>query len=560
MVCALLLGSCVKDKGNYDYTDVDSPVWGETIPSEYRLNSGDNLDLAPSFTTSHPERGATYSYLWYRIVNASKYELLDETGPVLHLRSIVKGDRYLLVVRNDQTGTLYKYPHPFSVSIVNTMQKGWIYVVQKGNDVELEMLAQPTANYAPKWFLVKDLIENTADKSLQLQYKDRKAVGVISVNNIDQMPLVTLPYTIPREAMFVLTDKGAEMFSPTTFETRGPLSKYVATTSPYLSDGDVIPTRMVTTGFPAATQNYYSSAFYWNGNWFWNSYVTSVQVPFESPANIPASAYYDPKGQEFDVSDQVANLSQRQMLVMWSPSKQQFLVKQGNSGTDASVYTTSRWLVDGAAAEGEMKVSGVDALAEFKVQVPGRELIHMWVSGSSISSNPTFYAIVKDPGNVYRMLNFNATGVAVLNKTSWFTFPTTSNIANAKLFTTDSSNKYLYYTTAENKIYAFSLDGSNGEKELTGLVPAGENIVIFKNFYSEYASSADFHLITTNPSKPENERCTHTVFVSVSQSTPDLRVKLYDAASMPEVAEPEKDIPMRFTGLGDVVDFAMDDR
>lgn len=583
--CTLALASCVKDKGNYDYTDPNAPTWDETegLTRGWRKVAGDTVLINSFFTV--PESGDTYNYEWYQ-ADGETQAILVSTDKTFVCVVPTSGHRYMFRMQNTRTGVWYADPHFYQVEVGgNTLWNGFIFLTQNGSDIGIDAITVPITEYQAEYTLFKSdyLLERAEiEEADRLVTTGQTAVGLASVNNVSARP-----YNLPARALFVLTNNYCYSLN-NDFSRGASLASMMAPYSAY-SANDIVPSKIVSiTGQNSTT---HSVAFQWNNNWFATTYF-GAGIPFENAINVLPANYQTPVGNEIAVSDKIAMAPQSMGIVMWSDTEHKFLFKGGTNSTalpnSLETVVTSKWLIDGGTPSADEMLVGAGTNA-FNVYEPGRELIFL---GSSEASQ-RMYAIVND-GGTYKLIFLNNNANYLINKGEAYTFPTSANteLATAKYFSLGHETSgntmaepwpYLYYVTDAGELRAFHLDGADNVVTpivnstpvvasgnapaipSTTIIPAGEEIVAMKALMSNEAVSnndnrLNLYIVTKNPSLPDDSCCTLTVWRRDATGS-GLHMATYttmpwDAEAEATVPEEEREtLPMQFTGIGNVIDF-----
>ncbi len=152
----VLLTACYKDKGNYNYTQVNKiTVTDAKAASRMFLFQGDMLQLNPAVQQSIPSDDLSYLWFVYNNSTNSDYTLPRDTiARTLNLNHKITGDifvlgenyRLTLKVTDNKTGissfVLY------DITISNKYGMGWLLFEEKGNGNDLSIvLPDNTAEY-----------------------------------------------------------------------------------------------------------------------------------------------------------------------------------------------------------------------------------------------------------------------------------------------------------------------------------------------------------------------------------------------------------------------------
>ncbi|MDR0421838.1 MAG: hypothetical protein LBH72_02375, partial [Proteiniphilum sp.] len=76
-IAPALFSACSEDKGNYDYTDINTLDVIDNIRSSYSVDVGDLLEITPQLEFSHGEDHGDFTYKWY-YKSDKEYILLQE--------------------------------------------------------------------------------------------------------------------------------------------------------------------------------------------------------------------------------------------------------------------------------------------------------------------------------------------------------------------------------------------------------------------------------------------------------------------------------------------------
>ncbi len=572
LLCAALLGvSCVKDKGNYDYTDANGVLFefDENYSHDYQMLVGDILEITPPIETVEP-----FSYEWWLVDKGDVNKLsLISTDKTLEYR-VGDTDRRSIVFRmkNNRTGVWYTDPTYYTVSATTTLARGFIFLTKKGTGIGIDMYSAPVSRYQPEYTLLKD-VHLLPDEADRIVHDNTNGYQIVAMNNATGIGNI-LTYTT-----LLLTDKGSIRLSG-NFGKIGEVNGFFAGYSMYSPAEGMTPTRIscVQSGTSA---NIAAAALRWNNNWFsWiarsSTSSRSGSRRFENAINVLPTNYNSPVGNEVPVEDLVAvtpatSSSSPDRIMMWSDAEKKFLVKSGN-GTpqNATNDVTSKFLVDNPTSNAShLQVSGD---ANFSVEEPTRTVLWM---NSFVPNSRSMYAIVRDPVG-YRYLRFSADGEVAVKKEAVATFSTTGDISdpndvakvktvgNQKLFA--ATQDFLYYATTDNEVH--SMKHANGEmSKVTSInIPAGHEVVglrtIANNEFYELAKINYIYVITKDPAAPEDSCCTLTVYSREGQPSDEVVVVEYDELHWNEENQVNDIVkaPMIFSGLGDVISFSWKER
>lgn len=577
-LAALGLSSCVRDKGHYEY----GPVGGVSFPemkSEELLHIaevGEEVVIEPRFDIDEPEAGDTFSFQWRRYVSGTELVAVTEISDDPTLRILVPDDterKYLFMVRNDRTGVWYRAPWDhITRGAGNPLAQGFLLLVQKDEgNFDVDMLIKNDNGFEP---LRYDML-SLPDEEDRFPTTGR-AKQLVTINNYQSN--VT---GIPTWAIIVLSDQNCGLIDHNTFAKGDMMSQMVSSFSVYRG-GEIVPEKIVTTG-SSNTNRIRTVAFLYNGNWFWSSLVNGYR--WENAVNILHKDYLDPVGKEIAVTDKACLITghntivtnPHEMMLMWSDERDMFLVKtgNGNAGGDRRNTLTSKWMVDVDIPNDETDiVAQVNSEIgnNYSVEVAGREILAMGplVKNNGIGSDGNrviSYVIAKEPGNKYAFFTINAKGGGgELEKGYYYEYPASTQVGNAKFFAISESWNYMYFATPTG-VYSFRMDNLKQEVAITtakkgnetiDIVPAGEEIVVFKSLYAENSNwiggenNNNILVVTRNG----DGECTFRIYEQTGNGY-DLQLSTYTkkvVVSEEETTETQEF--MEFTGLRDVVDVA----
>ncbi len=157
---SMVIGSCYKDKGNYDYREINE-VRIKILPDCIKYSGTDSLNLNPELTyTKNPD--GDYSYEWIAV--RLDAPLGSENKPVfigkeknLRYRIDLNTGIYsvCLSVKDETTGLVWKTR--FRLNVVSGVYKGWMILCDDNGKIRLDMVEESSAE--PR--ISKDILSRT---------------------------------------------------------------------------------------------------------------------------------------------------------------------------------------------------------------------------------------------------------------------------------------------------------------------------------------------------------------------------------------------------------------
>lgn len=134
----LMLSSCAKDHGNYEYTKLND-VKIDSI-SDFSLMKFDSLKISPEVNQS--ESGHILSYEWkiYSPKTGKTKTLSKEKNLAVVITEEPITDAYELLFKvTDQTTGISEFKS-FNLKVITPYSEGWMVLNRKGNDVDIDMV------------------------------------------------------------------------------------------------------------------------------------------------------------------------------------------------------------------------------------------------------------------------------------------------------------------------------------------------------------------------------------------------------------------------------------
>ncbi|MCK7558213.1 PKD-like family lipoprotein [Chitinophaga sedimenti] len=146
---ALLVAGCYKDKGNYDYIDVNRITITDTSKTALAITIGDSLKITPVVSQSIATNEDSLSYEWMVYDNspASSYALPKTViSTQKNLRIVVSappftlGQNYRLTYRVTDKRTGVSSAYFYGLTVVNKYATGWMVLEDKPTGGDLSMI------------------------------------------------------------------------------------------------------------------------------------------------------------------------------------------------------------------------------------------------------------------------------------------------------------------------------------------------------------------------------------------------------------------------------------
>lgn len=132
----LVQQACYKDKGNYDYHELDVPQVKD-LDTVYTVLVGDTLHIKPTVTSANPN--AKLSFQW-NIMIPQEFRDTAFTGSELNIVFRLKPDRYIarLTITDNSNGM--KYFHQTQIAGVTQFSSGTLVLSLEGNTSQLSFV------------------------------------------------------------------------------------------------------------------------------------------------------------------------------------------------------------------------------------------------------------------------------------------------------------------------------------------------------------------------------------------------------------------------------------
>lgn len=231
LACSSLLTACYKDKGNYEYTDLNEisiSVSADTVD----VKQFDTLKINPQISlVDESGRGSlTYSWYYFNQTNYTSNELSKEAN----IRAVVGATpgSYTLYLKVTDSVTGISAFHKFLMRVTSNLPEGWLLMYETGAD------SCDAALILPSGQILADLHQLSNQKRI---YGNPRQIVNYSAN-------------WNKQYIFCLTDKGYTYINPLDFKILVP-----ADSAFYSKPADLDPIAT----FPNP------------GTWFFNDYLFS---------------------------------------------------------------------------------------------------------------------------------------------------------------------------------------------------------------------------------------------------------------------------------------------
>ena len=428
----LVLFSCKKDLGNYDYTELNALDKITGLPAEVSAVYGKTIKITPEIKfTKDPNFDETkYSFEWTYIgsngLGGSKLFSLAKTKNLDMVMQIVAGD-YTAYYNITERATGVKYSTKFTLKVVNEINEGWIMMNEANGKARVDMLSLNANN---NFDLIIDLLATTGSE-LKLEGK----------------PVMTYTYgtglLVGPDAisygLYFGTDQGTTKVNPNNFKWTKTMGLN------YEMFGDI------PAGFYAdliRQQSSGSAYMIGKGNAYY--YERAVNVYYSTPIN-----YITAEKKGFEIEPFVAgnHSSAIGTNILYDKTNRRFVRHSGSAATSTTIP-------DPDAAQ---------KLFSFST---GMDLLYMrWVpfNGGEV------FSVLKDPNTSKRYLaRFNP----VNNAQSYYSEVIGTDFNNAEFYAISPEFGYIFYSVG-SKVYQYDMV----YKTTKLMADYGSKKISYLNFY-----------------------------------------------------------------------------
>ena len=141
LATAMMLGSCYKDKGNYDYTNINKVVL-KTNRDTISVVLPDSLKVDLTLDQTAPsEEGFSFEWVMYLSGGTPlTRRTLDTTQNLRAKITELPGSYYLMVYAKDRK-TKVEYQKRLFVSVLSSFSEGWLVVEENNNACDISMIS-----------------------------------------------------------------------------------------------------------------------------------------------------------------------------------------------------------------------------------------------------------------------------------------------------------------------------------------------------------------------------------------------------------------------------------
>lgn len=417
----LTTGGCYKDKGNYDYINIDTiRIAYNAAGGEYTVLQFDTLRIQPVISLSSNAKASNLKYEWSaRLIDPS---VATQNFPVI----IISNQKNI-----DTAVSLVPAKYRVTYKITDTVSTRSSY---------LQYTVNVTSSFSEGWLLMQQ-IDNTGDVAVVTSSGKLLNKAYSSVNGASlptNIKRIDIAKRSPQEIYLIAENEGVEV-SPVSFGKIKSFNNWffyppaiqkpginVYLTPPNgsncgvaINDGHVHIRRFG--GFPPPVL--YGSEIMLNGN------INYKMAPYIAMGTFSASLY---------------------MAAMYETNSKRFIGLQGDP-----------WGLDGNL----VAFTAANASAAYDPNNVGMDLVYMGASRQTAVHN----AIMRSGSDLYLLqLNLGLPQVATLKQKM-----NAADIANISAAVNSLQLDYIYYA-AGNKIYMYEI-GPNSSSVIYEF-PAGENV------------------------------------------------------------------------------------
>ncbi|WEK35599.1 MAG: PKD-like family lipoprotein [Candidatus Pseudobacter hemicellulosilyticus] len=224
-----LLAGCYKDKGNYDYTELNE-ISISTSTDIVNVKQFDTLKIDPVVTLQDQSGQGKLKYSWYYLnqLNLTSYEISKDKN----IRSVIGATpgTYELYLKVTDSSTGVGAFHKFQMQVTSNLPEGWLFLYEAGADSSDAALILPSGQ------ILADLHQLSNQKRIAGQPRQ----------------IVNYSANWNKQYIFTLTSKGYTYINPLDFKIIVPADSAFYSLPPNLD--------------PVAT-------FPNPGTWFFNDYL-----------------------------------------------------------------------------------------------------------------------------------------------------------------------------------------------------------------------------------------------------------------------------------------------
>ncbi|RZM25696.1 MAG: hypothetical protein EOO88_18375 [Pedobacter sp.] len=425
LISMLLLFSCAKDEGNYDYKEINELVI-KGINENYNVSRGiDTLRINPTITATLDENDpARYKYLWI-VKNGNVFYDTISTERNLVYPVVLEPVPHALYYRVLDTKTGVSWIANSTLTVGTPFSKGLLLMGEDEEGyAEAEMLSMVNDTLHLKHILSESGLPRL-----------REPISFMHTGG-----------TAAYMKLWALTGAGSYYMDRITMKATpaNNLSKLLYTSEP-LNNETLVPIAIApqirTAAGLVSTNNYrvmltkggdiFACFLVINGGDFYNNPVNRIAVAGE---RLPSSKY---------LLYSTGNMAS----LMWYDTKnQRFLNYTGFGLSNLSVVLSD---VAGSAFPWNQAQTG-------------RTLVYAENTRNTDggSTNGNSFAIMKDPANVHHIYKFYASGAAPAKRAAYIVKPIATDFDKASFYAFSSNRTVVFYAVG-NKLYAYDYNPGN---------------------------------------------------------------------------------------------------
>jgi hypothetical protein len=513
--------ACVKDKGNYQYRDLNT-VTIAGILEGYATDLGGRLKITPELTFSVSESHDSMKYEWHVLNDQGKSmgTLSTERNIDAEVgKPITKDGIYTMLycVTNLSTGIMYYYR--FNLVVRNRMLNGYIMLCERENesfDIELISVYNDTLT---QYHNMLDLYDS------RLPRAGRKPVDLVCY--CDPASPTLESDGKKNYAIWILTDKSTDRVRVEDFEWRPEFNISALSMIPdkYMNGKTLVAEKM-----HAPVTNANNNAINYirfDGNWHWYNWPSKTYF-YLSPINSAVTG-----GKPYKSSPYICSSATR-TAVVFNEDENRFEYQNSNaSGNSQATLHTNRL--------------GADQTF-FNWENPDYRLVYM----GNIDLSRGFAVVKNAASGKYELLTMN---LSTLNnppkKEGQAVFPPLPeglSMDDIRFFVPHGKLPYIFLAT-DDKVFMTNYNTMTGWRDVTAtLVPAGHRISRMKNTAIRFSDGARILVATYDPAGAAGKNGQLTLY-DVNDGTGAVTL-----ARHPKTAsEGSYQIDMKWTGFGKIV-------
>ena len=142
---AILAAGCFRDLGNYDYTDINEAVIGDSgFTAPYNIRINETLTITPDITfTLDPDGTGDYTYEWVAVgqtlYRGERFTI--GTGRDLDYVMKLNADNYILYLKVMDNATGIVYSKDVELNVMSPYSTGWMMAGEAGGKGQVDMMS-----------------------------------------------------------------------------------------------------------------------------------------------------------------------------------------------------------------------------------------------------------------------------------------------------------------------------------------------------------------------------------------------------------------------------------